>query len=82
MTPADPISTINSTSIILNDIFRRSHPVRYFNNFTLYKRIEKHMYYRGKKFVTLVFVVFYRYAELYVLNFSVPRKSSKVLNLL
>ena len=27
-----------------------------------------------KKFVTLNFVIFYRYAELFFFNFSVPRK--------
>ena len=32
------------------------------------------MYYRGKKFVTLIFVKFYRYAELCFLSFSVLRK--------
>ena len=31
-------------------------------------------YYRGNKFVTLVVRVFYKYAELQLINFSVPRK--------
>ena len=31
-------------------------------------------YYRGIKYVTLIFVIFYRYAELQLLNFSAPRK--------
>ena len=40
------------------------------------------MYYRWKKFVTQIFVIFYRYAELYFLNLFFPGRCSKVLNLL
>ena len=36
--------------------------------------LKYNVYYRGKKFVTLILAIFYRYAELYFLNFPVPRK--------
>ena len=42
------------------------------------------LYYRGKKFVTMTFVIFYKYAKqhVYTLTFLFPERSSKVLNLL
>ena len=68
----------------LNTLSVASHKAkkRICDRYTYDKNLECIMFHRGIKFKSLHFVVFYRYAELEFLDFSVPKKSCNVLNLL